>query len=584
MLRRISVDFGIGAAAGVIVAISFVFGLFSGIEHFIEDSLFTPRPVDSRIVILAIDNESLQKIGQWPWPREVFARVFSALEANPPQAVGLDVIFAEPSRAGPKDDLALTHALQNTSYPVIVPVEGNPLFIRNGGRVSVPSLLKTREEFLKSERVFAGHVNLVLDQDGVARRFPMEILAADARTDSTYKAFAYELVEQSGTVIPSRQDGNIERIVYAAPSGSIKKIPVWRILEGDITRELAGRIVIIGATAADLHDEKPTPLGRGAEMPGVEIQANIANMLLSGYRLIPLSGGASLAWIIFAAIFPAAAFNVFRRSLKPLFASILLGIGYIFLAFYLFERGIVVNIVHLSLAWFISAAAIFAFRFLSGERERREIKKLFSKYVSSEVLELILRDPGRVTLGGEEKEITVFFSDIRGFTSISEEIGPQKLVRLLNTYFTAMSDEILRSRGVLDKYIGDAVMAFWGAPIDDPDQADNALKAAKHMLTRLDEVNKILGERGDPKIDIGIGIYTGPAIVGNIGSESRFDYTVIGDTVNVASRLEGLNKEYKTRIIVGESTKKKAKDTHNFIFLGEVAVKGRAEPLKIYTL
>ncbi len=212
------------------------------------------------------------------------------------------------------------------------------------------------------------------------------------------------------------------------------------------------------------------------------------------------------------------------------------------------------------------------------------MKNLFSKYVSKDVLNEILSDPSKVALGGEEKEVTVFFSDIRGFTTISEKTTPKELVRILNTYFTAMTKEVLDNGGVLDKYIGDAIMAFWGAPIADPDQAENALKASLSMLEQLKELNKELRALGDPEIHIGIGLYTGPAIVGNVGSDLRFDYTVMGDTVNVASRLEGLNKEYKTEIIIGETTKNKIKGNYVFRALGSVAVKGRKEPLNIYTI
>lgn len=212
------------------------------------------------------------------------------------------------------------------------------------------------------------------------------------------------------------------------------------------------------------------------------------------------------------------------------------------------------------------------------------MKNLFSKYVSKDVLEEILKDPAKVKLGGEEKEVTVFFSDIRGFTALSEKTAPKELVRILNKYFTLMTNEVLENSGVLDKYIGDAIMAFWGAPIEDRRQAENALKAALGMLEKLKELNKELKSNGDPEINIGIGLYSGPAVVGNIGSDLRFDYTVMGDTVNVASRLESLNKEYKTQIIIGETTKNKLEGDHKFKFLGSVAVKGRKELLNIYTI
>jgi adenylate cyclase len=326
-------------------------------------------------------------------------------------------------------------------------------------------------------------------------------------------------------------------------------------------------------------------------MPGVEIQANIANMLIMGYRLIPLSKGWSFFWIFLAAVLPALAFLLFSRSLKPLFINIFLGVVYLILIIILFEKGVAANIIHINLAWILSTSSLFGYRYFVGEKERREMRNLFSKYVSKDVLEEILADPTKVSLGGEEKEITVFFSDIRGFTTLSEKTTPKELVRILNRYFTAMSEEILKNAGVLDKYIGDAIMAFWGAPVDDPGQADNALKAALGMLAKLKELNEELRASGDPEINIGIGIYTGPAVVGNMGSEQRFDYTVMGDTVNVASRLEGLNKEYQTRLIIGESTKNKitlrlaqGEKDYKFRFLGSVAVKGRKEPLNIYTL
>lgn len=204
--------------------------------------------------------------------------------------------------------------------------------------------------------------------------------------------------------------------------------------------------------------------------------------------------------------------------------------------------------------------------------------------MSPRVLEEILVDPAKVALGGEEREVTVLFSDIRGFTTLSEKTSPQELVRILNKYFSRMSAEIVNREAVLDKYIGDAIMAFWGAPLEDTMQADHALAAGQGMIIALHKLNEELRAAGDPEIAIGIGIHTGPAVVGNIGSEFRFDYTLIGDTVNVASRLEGLNKEHKTTLILSESTKSKLHSDHAFRSLGEVSVKGRKEPLHVFTL
>lgn len=570
---------------GGLVGASFALGLFSGLESFLEDRLFAVKPVSPEIVIVAIDSESINKIGQWPWPREIFAKAFDALAKNPPKAVGLDVVLAEPSRYGAGDDALLAKSLSRASYPIVLPIEASPLILDSAKGQRAGNALKTLSLFTSAPNVSLGHVNLILDSDGVVRKFPPEISFSETGVREKIKAFSYEIAARSAAKISREEELlPIERIVFSAPSGSIRRIPFYRLLEKDSEIDIKGKIVLIGATAPDLHDSKPTPLGRGTEMPGVEIQANILNMLVSGYRLAPLDKATEIIWIFLAAFLPALIFIVFARSLKPLFANLFVGVGHTIASLILFERGSAANILHINLSWILATIALFSYRYFSGEKERREMKNLFSKYVSGTVLEEILREPGKVTLGGEEKEITVFFSDIRGFTTLSEKTTPRELVEVLNRYFTAMSEEILRNGGVLDKYIGDAIMAFWGAPIDDPEQADNALKAASGMVGKLDELNRELKAKWDVEINIGVGIYTGSAVVGNIGSTQRFDYTVIGDTVNVASRLEGLNKEYKTRIIIGEPTKNRIKGEYKFRTLGSVAVKGRAEELNIFTV
>lgn len=575
----------IASTAGVLMLGSFSLGLFSGLENFVEDLLFTPRPLSDEIVIAAIDNDSINKIGQWPWPRKIFADAFLTLGQNPPQAVGLDVMLAEPSRRGGDDDETLKKSLNRASYPIVLPIEASPLLLDENKPPRAGNVLKPLAIFSAAPGVRHGHVNLILDSDGVVRRFPTFIVFRDPPGEENIKAFAYELALAAEKPIPDESGLNgIERIVFSSPAGNIRRVPFYRLLESDSAINLEGKIVLIGATAPDLHDEKPTPLSRGSQMPGVEIQANVLNMLINGYRLRPLSAASQVSWLLGAALLPAAIFLLFKRSLKPVAINLLAGALHNLAAVILFENGSAVNLVHLNISWALSSAALFSYRYFTGEKERREMRNLFSKYVSADVLEEILREPGKVALGGEEKEITVFFSDIRGFTALSEKTTPRQLVEILNKYFTAMSEEVLKNKGVLDKYIGDAIMAFWGAPIDDPDQADNAIKAAVGMVAKLGELNRELREKWNAEINIGIGLYTGPAVVGNIGSEARFDYTIIGDTVNVASRLEGLNKEYKTRIIVGETTKAKAKIGCAFKALGAVAVKGRGEPLNVYTI
>lgn len=567
---------GIAFVIGFFVSVSFYFGFFSGLENFLEDLLFSPKLIHQDIIIVSIDSDSINKIGQWPWPREIFGRALLELEKVKPKAVGIDVIFSESSRLGDSDDLVLAEALNQVSYPVVLPVEAQPLIL-DKDRLQAGKFLKPLPIFESAQNVSLGQVNLVLDADGVARRFPAII--------DGIKAFSYETVRQSGLAIPN--EGNLKpvnRIVFSGPTGSIRRVPFWRILEGEASGLLKDKIVLIGATAPDLHDEKPTPFSRGTQMPGVEIQANIANMLISGYRLAPLNFGVTVLWIFVAALLSEAVFLIFRGALEPILGNVFLGLIYSVAAVFLFQKGAAVNLVHLNLAWILSTAGLLSYRYFASEKNRREIKRLFSKYVSKDVLEEILKDPGKVKLGGEVREVTVFFSDVKGFTALSEKTTPQELVGTMNEYFTLMTEEIFKRGGVLDKYIGDAIMAFWGAPIDDDNQADHALQAAIGMVEKLKLLNFKLKKNGKPEIGMRIGIYTGPALAGNIGSELRLNYTVMGDAVNVASRLEGINKEYGTQIIVGETTKNKLKDKYNLKNLGSAAVKGRNEPLNIYTL
>ncbi|MBI3046533.1 MAG: adenylate/guanylate cyclase domain-containing protein [Candidatus Harrisonbacteria bacterium] len=584
---------GIAVVIGFLTGVSFYFGFFSGPENFLEDLLFFPKPIHQDIVIVSIDSDSISKIGQWPWPREVFGKALLELQKNPPKVVGLDVIFSEVSRLENNDDLALASALNQVSYPVILPVEAQPLILEKDKLPAAGKFLKPLPELESAKSVSLGHVNLVLDADGVARRFPLKI--------GDFNAMPYEIVKKSGLEIPDEKNLiNINRIVFSSPTGSIRRVPFWRVLEGDVPRSqsdrdpglnglgtgelLKDKIVLIGATAPDLHDEKPTPFSRGTQMPGVEIQANIVNMLVSGYRLAPLRFWPAVVWIFSAALLSEAVFLVLKGALWPLLGNIFLGFIYSVAAVFLFDKGIAVNLIHLNFAWILSAAGLLSYRYFASEKGRREMKALFSKYVSKDVLEEILKNPDKVKLGGETREVTVFFSDVKGFTTLSEKTSPQELVKVMNEYFTLMTEEVLKRGGVLDKYIGDAIMAFWGAPIGDEQQADHALQAAIGMTEKLKTLNAKLKKSGKPEIGTRIGIYTGPALAGNIGSELRLNYTVMGDTVNVASRLEGINKEYGTQIIIGESTKNKLKGKYDLKSLGSVAIKGRAEPLNIYTV
>lgn len=573
----------IGLLVGAVFSLAFWQGIFSGPENFFTDLLYSTKAIDNRVVILAVDNESLGKIGQWPWPRAVFAETIEKMNTTPPAVLAFDVLFAESSRYGQEDDSAFAQSLAKAVFPTVLPVEANNLFLKKDELPLADYFVEPITVFSSEDNVSLALANIIVDKDGVARSFPLS--ARGRQSGKVYQALAFQAVAESGAQAPGLANLNsVNRIVFAASAGSIRTIPFWRVYSGEAVELLKDKIVFLGATAPDLHDSRLVPFGRQTEMPGAEIQANIANMLLKGYRLMDLPKILCVFWIILAAFLPALFFGFFKRLFWAVSTSLFFGFLHIALVVVLFQFGYLANFIHLTLAWLISLLGQFGWRYFIAEKEKRHLKDVFSRYVSKEVIKQITDDPSKIRLGGEEKNITVFFSDIRSFTTLSERTPPVKLVEVLNKYFTAMSAEILCHKGVLDKYIGDAIMAFWGAPIDDQNQADNALLASLTMLKKLKKLNQELVKEGSEPINIGIGLYTGPAVVGNIGSETRLNYTAMGDTVNVASRLEGLNKEYKTSIIVGQSVKEAAKATYQWRSLGSAQVKGRAEPVNIYTI
>jgi len=558
----------IGVISSAIIIVTHLLGFFSGFENILEDRLFSDKQLDNRIVIVAIDDKSLSQLGQWPWPREIFAEFFSKLETARPLVVGLDVMFAEPSRLGNTDDTALENALKNISYKLVMPLE-----IREDAATVLPL-----QKFFNAniENIALGHVNFVIDKDNVAREFPAPLRENNGKV---IVSFSQKVAEFAG-IKNKNMDG---KIVYAGRPGSFPMISFSdAILENQSFFE--NKIALVGATAPDLHDEQRTPVSQGELMSGVEIQANIVNMLSRGYMLKDTGAALSLILIILVGIFTSFLFSFFKNvrilaaSFFFLFILILVG------GIVSFENGIVLRLVDLFGNMFFAGALMLGYKYSISEQHKKELKKIFSKYVSPQVLSKILLAPEQITLGGEEKHITVLFSDIRGFTSLSENTSPSELVVLLNEYFTEMTDEILKQDGVLDKYIGDAIMAFWGAPIEDNLHADKAVKAALGMAHRLDDFNKILKERGKPAIKNGIGIYTGPAIVGNIGAKDRFDYTAIGDTVNCAARLESATKELDATIVIGASTKNFLTEKYNLKDRGVIMVKGKTKGLNVYSV
>ncbi len=539
----------------LIVVISYYFSLFSTLQNKFTDRLFLKRSPEARIVIVSIDDISLAQIGQWPWPRSTFTKILSQLDNA--KAVGIDINFSESSRLGTNDDATLAKALNDSKTRVVLPIQ-----MRSDGVVSVKPL----DIFTINTEV--GFVNVPVTSDNVVRQINNHI--------GDNKSFSAVLF---GGNTP---DSN--RINYTGPAKNILTLSFIDVYKNQIPPSIfKDATVLIGATASDLHDFLDTPFGI---LPGVEVHANAIETLETVKMLNEISK--SLAFLLILIIVGISGYTItlIKKLLYIIGALMIIFIGIIVISFVSFQYGIILPILYMLMAFILTSSVSIIYQYVSESKEKRFIQKTFQYYLMPEVINEIIKDPKKLSLGGQKKKLTILFSDIRGFTSFSEKLSPEELVRMMNEYFTLMSNNIMDHKGLVDKYIGDAIMAFWGAPVSNESQASDACMAALVMSASLKSLNTKWKELGVPEIGIGIGLNTGEVIVGNMGSEKRFNYTIMGDEVNFGSRLEGLNKTYGTQCIISEETWNAVKNDTRFIIreLDNVMVKGKKQPKLIFEL
>ncbi len=340
-------------------------------------------------------------------------------------------------------------------------------------------------------------------------------------------------------------------------------------------------IVVVGTTAPGLSDLFTVPFA--GRMPGMQVHASVIDGILSSRFLVPAPAWVNLAVLLAAGLLAALAVTILGVW-RGLAAAAALAAALVGGSVYEFSHGTWLRLIDPSVGIALAAFSGVAYQYLVEDREKRKVKRLFSRYVSRDVCEQLMADPSRARLGGSRRTMTVLFSDIRGFTTFSEKGQPEEIVAQLNEYFTRMVHVVFSHRGTLDKFVGDAVMALFGAPLDDDQHAEHAVQAALAMQDELSRLNEGWAAQGRPTLDIGIGVNTGEMVAGNIGSESIMSYTVIGDAVNLGARLESLNKQYKTRLIVSEATRAALKGRYDIRALGDVVVKGKTQPVAIYEL
>jgi adenylate cyclase len=566
------------------------------------DTLITAKaPTENNIYTVNIDEAALDKYGQWPLPRDQYAKIIQDLYQRGAGVVVLNVLMAESDRTG--GDVVLANALKQ--YPVVLPsvpgdkTKNNP---RQPGSavigaeytdliVQYPGLI-ANVRALETGAVGVGIVNTLPEVDGVNRRLPM-VVAVNGRVYPSMAMETLRVAAGDSTFQVKLSEIGVEKMripaVGAITTDNLGR--VWVDLSQqsksaslmNLPKDFGGAIVIVGATAAGIAN--PVPTAKGAVWPQ-EFQAMAIGTMINGVVI------ARPAWANGAELLTMLAVGVVLLFLtRWTYVGIASVIGFIAVfaygSYFMFSSSLWLFDITGPIAGVVLVALhAYGVKFVSEFLQKQQIKKQFGTYLSPAMVERLQRNPELLQLGGESRELSIMFTDVRGFTTISEHYGKdvQGLTRIMNRYMTAMTAKIIENQGTLDKYIGDAQMAFWNAPLDDADHAKNAVRTGLQMMGSLDAFNQEITAEGIPAFGMGLGINTDTVVVGNMGSDQRFDYTCLGDGVNLAARLEGQSKPYGVKIVLGPKTAQLVKDEYFVLELDCIAVKGKKEGVTIYTV
>jgi len=602
------------------------------------------------VLVVDLDDSSLKAYGQWPWPRTLLRDLTAELFNRGATVVAFDVLFAEPDRLSPdqlakilpglsedarrvleetanNDELFAETIAKNRVVLAQAPTvsSGNPAQIKptNSRAVSLAGPDKTAIAevggdprryllsfghlirslpVLEESAAGLGSVALSPERDGTTRRVPLLVRVGDKivpgliveilRVATGQNAIAVKSNEAGidsiivgGVQIPTDRHGR--KWVHFSPFRPDLYISAKDVLSGDAPADrIAGKLVLVGSSATALMDLKTTPLG--PTVPGVEIHAQLLEAILSQADLLRpnYALGAELTILVFTCLFVLV-----LTPLLGALATLLLG-GLVFAGLagasgYLFvSNGTLIDVSYAAIISLTMYGLATYLKYVNEEIQRKSVRRAFSQYLSSDLVDELASDPERLQLGGEAREMTILFADIKDFTTISERLTAQDVTQIVNRILTGVTDSILTHRGTIDKYIGDCAMAFWNAPLLDSDHARNACLAALEMQATVERLNaeaKGGPQEDTPDLSIGIGLNTGECFVGNMGSEQRFNYSVLGDTVNLASRLEAQTRVYGCPIIVGEETAAQAKGLA-FLELDRIRVKGKTEEARVFAL
>ncbi len=609
--------------------------------QFIEPRAATERPV----VIVDIDDQSLGRLGQWPWPRTRLADLIAELAKRGALVIAFDIVFSEPDRHSPQlvleafrgldeethnrlrtlpnNDEIMAVAIKTTK--VVLGESGLPSIVQRSNTAAAPygvaTLGSDPRPFLLNfpgllrnismfEKAAAGHglFSIRPERDGIVRRVPVVMMAQNLIVPSlTFETL--RVATGSSTILIKSDDSGIKSVaipgfdlptdsrgqiwVYFSRHDRARYVSAVDVLEGRVTPErIAGKVVLVGTSAAGLSDLKTT--SSDPAMPGVEVHAQVLESMLT--KSILTSPNYALPLELVAAFLMGVIVIAFAPLLGPRY---LLAFGAIIVillpaaSWHAFKQNkLLIDFTFPLLSTMLIYLTLMFTNYVKEQAQRQRIRSAFGQYLSPVLVERLAQTPDKLVLGGEQRDMTILFSDVRGFTTISEfyKDDPQKLTALMNSFLTPLTNAIIDHKGTIDKYMGDAIMAFWNAPLYDPSHEINACEAALDMLDRLERLNREREQQakksGTPfiSLNIGIGLNTGTCVVGNMGSDLRFDYSVLGDAVNLASRLEGQSKSYGVPVIIGSKTALAARDRFAIVELDFIKVKGKIEAEMIYAI
>ena len=561
------------------------------------------KEVSQDIGIITIDEKAIEKYGQWPWKRDVLADVIYKLREAEVGVIVLPILFSEADRLGGDDALA-----EVLPYAVVISQVGTTQANKNAVPRGVakindpmpwlytwPGMLGPIPE-LGGKASGVGVVNTTPEIDGVVRRIPLIMRVGD----ETYPAMAIEVIRVA-TGAPSYQikageGGIIAMRVPGYPTINTdanariwlrwnKEYETMSLADIDQASKFKGRTVIIAPTAEGLNSIVATPLG---EKYVYEITANALQTVLDGKQIkrVDISALVELAIAVLIGVMIIVATRFLPYWAIGITLAVLYS-GTVYASYIVFHRYSLLG----DASWAVITLTVVGFhsvfnRFILEFQQKQQIKKQFGSYLSPDMVAQLQKNPDLLKLGGDSRELSIMFTDVRGFTAISEHYGRdvQGLTRIMNRYMTAMTREILANKGTIDKYIGDAQMAFWNAPLKDTSHAENSVNTAIKMLESLKQFNQEVIKEGIPAFGMGLGINTAEVVVGNMGSDQRFDYTCLGDGVNLAARLEGQSKTYGVLIVLGPETARQVRGTIDVFELDCIAVKGKKIGVKIYTV